>query len=312
MTQIQDHGGGIDAAAAQYGGVRPDWIDLSTGINPVPYPVNDLPADAWTALPDQTAQNALIQAARRFWSVPDKADILAAPGASVLISHIPLLRAPGSVDIPHPTYNEHWAAFRAKGWVASSSAPAARVLVHPNNPTGDWHSPDALTVPLTIIDESFCDIAPERSLIAHATRPGTIVLKSFGKFWGLAGVRLGFAIGLPEDIQRLRDMLGPWPVSGPALAIGARALSDHEWAANTRSRLETDARRLDELMAQSGATLHGGTPLFRLYQVDNAAQWQARLARHQIWSRIFPYSDQFLRLGLPSPQHWPRLETALT
>lgn len=312
MTQTRDHGGDIDAAAAQFGGTRADWIDLSTGINPVPYPIPDLPADAWTALPDHAAQTALLTAARRFWSVPDGADILAAPGASILISHIPLLRRPGTVDIPQPTYNEHWAAFQAKGWRRSQCAPDAMVRVHPNNPTGDFATGDMLTAPLTVIDESFCDIAPEQSLIPHATRPGTIVLKSFGKFWGLAGLRLGFAIGLPEDIQRLREMLGPWPVSGLALTVGTHALSNQSWATETRQRLSTDAARLDTLMAHAGATLHGGTTLFRLYRVDTAAQWQARLARHHIWTRIFPYSDQFLRLGLPGPQDWPRLEAALT
>lgn len=311
MTQTRDHGGGIDAAAAHYGGTRGAWIDLSTGINPVPYPVSALPLDAWTALPDRAAQTRLLEAARRFWSVPDTAAILAAPGASILISHIPHLRAPGTVDIPQPTYNEHAAAFTAAGWTAASNTPDARVLVHPNNPTGAWHGPNALTAPLTVIDESFCDIAPERSLIQHATRPGTIILKSFGKFWGLAGLRLGFAIGLPQDIQRLEQMLGPWPVSGPALAIGAQALSDPDWANDTRARLTADAQRLDTLMTRAGATLHGGTPLFRLYEVPDAAQWQDRLARHHIWTRIFPYSRQFLRLGLPAPQHWPRLEAAL-
>lgn len=312
MTQTRDHGGGIDAAAAQFGGTRADWIDLSTGINPVPYPIPDLPADAWTALPDRAAQTALLTAARRFWSVPVGADILAAPGASILISHIPLLRRPGAVDIPQPTYNEHWAAFQAMGWRRSQRAPDAMVRVHPNNPTGDFAIGATLTAPLTVIDESFCDIAPEQSLIARATRPGTIVLKSFGKFWGLAGLRLGFAIGLPEDIQRLREMLGPWPVSGLALTVGTHALSNQSWASETRQRLSTDAERLDTLMARAGATLHGGTTLFRLYRVDTAAQWQARLARHHIWTRIFPYSDQFLRLGLPGPQDWPRLEAALT
>ncbi len=307
----RDHGGGLDAAAAQYGGDRADWIDLSTGINPVPYPISPLPPDCWTALPDATAQDALIQAARRFWHIPDDATVLAAPGASGLIARIPALRPAGKVDIPQPTYNEHWAAFRAAGWQQATDTPDARVLVHPNNPTGDWHSPNMLTAPLTVVDESFCDIAPDRSMIAQTPRPGLIILKSFGKFWGLAGLRLGFAIGHPDDINRLAQMMGPWPVSGPALHIGTQALQDTEWANTTRLRLTTDADRLDRLMTDAGAALHGGTPLFRLYHVDNAAQWQDRLARHHIWTRIFPYSHHLLRLGLPAPQHWPRLEAAL-
>jgi cobalamin biosynthetic protein CobC len=165
------------------------------------------------------------------------------------------------------------------------------------------------------VDESFGDIAPETSMIARTAYPGTLVLKSFGKFWGLAGMRLGFAIGHPETLRgpngRLADMIGPWAVSGPALAIGAAALSDLVWAETTRARLAQDATRLDAMVCARGARLVGGTTLFRLYQVEDAALWQDRLARQRIWSRIFPYSGTWLRLGLPPADGWDRLEQAL-
>ncbi len=311
MTGTRDHGGGIDAAVARFGGARADWIDLSTGINPVPYPLPAIGPEAWTALPDHAAQATLEEAARAFWAVPEDAAILAAPGASSLIARIPALAAPGTVHIPAPTYNEHAAAFAAHGWTEGEEAPDARVLVHPNNPTGRWYSSDDLGAPLTVIDESFADVAPDRSLVNFANGPGTVVLKSFGKFWGLAGLRLGFAIGPQNLIARLADMLGPWPVSGPALAIGAAALSDRDWAADTRIRLNEDAARLDARMIRAGASVVGGTALFRLYEVDDAAAWQDRLARHHIWSRIFPYSGTWLRLGLPAPDAWARVEAAL-
>jgi cobalamin biosynthetic protein CobC len=307
----RDHGGGLDAALARWGGARRDWLDLSTGINPVPYPLPEIAPSAWADLPDIAAQEALTRAARSFWNVPDGAGILAGPGASALIARLPALAAPGAVDIPSPTYNEHAAAFAAHGWHLSDDAPKARVLVHPNNPTGRLWSEHDLNAPLTIIDESFCDICPERSLVAHAARPGRIVLKSFGKFWGLAGVRLGFAIGEPALIDRLQALTGPWAVSGPALWIGAAALRDAGWAAQTRARLSDDAARLDALLSHAGARTIGGTTLFRLYEVDNAPAWQDRLARHHVWSRIFPYSNSFLRLGLPAPTRWQQLEAAL-
>ncbi|WP_299621052.1 threonine-phosphate decarboxylase [uncultured Tateyamaria sp.] len=310
MMQSRDHGGGIDAAAATYGGVRAAWIDLSTGINPVPYPLPSLTPTSWTALPDHTAATALTDAARRFWSVPDGADILAAPGASALIAQIPRLMVAGTVDIPGPTYNEHAASFAAQGWTMGTGG-SAQVLVHPNNPDGRVWSRADLSCALTVIDESFCDIAPETSLISAATRAGTLILKSFGKFWGLAGVRLGFAIGDPAMVAQLREMLGPWPVSGTALEIGAIALSDEEWARETRARLAEDASRLDALVTARGGGVIGGTALFRLYKVDEAVVWQDRLARHQIWSRTFPYASDWLRLGLPGPQDWPRVEAAL-
>ena len=311
----RDHGGGLDAAIDRFGGDRIGWIDLSTGINPAPYPLPSLPSEAWTALPDEGALSALLSAARQFWQVPDCIEILATPGASSVIAQIPSLKRPGRVIIPQPTYNEHAAAFSNHGWQVTSDADVeAQVIVHPNNPDGrSWRIADlpARKAEMTIIDESFCDVLPSLSLIDHARTPGTLVLKSFGKFWGLAGVRLGFVMGDPDMIGTLRDRLGPWAVAGPALAIGAQALKDISWAAQTRIRLEEDSARLDALMQSAGAVVEGGTSLFRLYKVEDAAKWQHHLAQHHIWSRVFPYNNTWLRLGLPHPLQWPRLEAAL-
>ena len=308
MNSSRDHGGGLDAAVAAFGGTRDGWLDLSTGINPVPYPVGETRAEAWTALPDHGAQTRLIDAARAFWNVPKGAAIVAAPGASALIAQMPGAFEGTRVSIPMPTYNEHAAAFRACGWEVTEDAADLRVLVHPNNPDGRlWDAPTGACV----IDESFCDVTHASSHVALAERDGVVVLKSFGKFWGLAGLRLGFAICSPEMADRLRDGLGPWAVSGPALEIGARALEDTSWARSTRVRLAADAARLNALMAKTGATVVGGTDLFGLYDVGDAAAFQERLARAHIWSRIFPYSDRWVRLGLPAPKAWPRIEAAL-
>ena len=310
MTETRDHGGGLDAAIARFGGTRAEWLDLSTGINPVPYPMPRLPDDAWTALPDEAAYDLLTSRARAFWTVPEGAAILPAPGASALIAQIPHLRPAARVCIPGPTYNEHGAAFRHAGWEITADPARALVTVHPNNPDGRLWLPETLTAPLTIIDESFCDVLPDRSLIALAARPGTIVLKSFGKFWGLAGLRLGFAIGDPALLSDLAERLGPWQVSGPALAIGSEALADPLWADETRLRLEADSVRMDKLMTGIGAQVAGGTTLFRLYEVRDAVAAQEHLARHKVWSRVFPYSGTWLRLGLPAPDRWGQLEAA--
>ncbi len=308
----RDHGGGLDGAIATYGGSRDDWIDLSTGINPHPFEVSGLTPSDWTELPDHGAFERLTDAARRFWSVPEEAAILPAPGASAVIARIPTLAAATRVQITTPTYNEHAAAFVAQGWSVQPNGPAeARVIVHPNNPDGRvWQEADA-NAPLTVIDESFCDVSPEMSLIHLANQPGVVILKSFGKFWGLAGLRLGFAIGHPDLIARLNDLTGPWSVSGPALRIGEKALRDACWANDTRQRLSLEADRMDNLLTTNGASLVGGTTLFRLYEVDDAAAWQDRLACAHIWSRVFPYSRTYLRLGLPPAGGWNRLEAAL-
>ncbi len=313
----RDHGGGVDAACLRWGGARADWLDLSTGIAPIPWPapapLPPIPAAAWTDLPDAAAAGRLISAARDLWRPPPGADILAVPGASAAIAAIPRLTPPGTVRIDGPTYNEHAAAFAAAGWtVADGSrpdqrAPDARVVVHPNNPDGRLAAaPDDA---LSVIDESFCDAVPDATLIAAAARPGTLVLKSFGKFWGLAGLRLGVVIGDPALLAGLAERLGPWPVSGPALAIGAAALGDRAWADAARLRLRADSARLDALMAPHGA-LVGGTPLFRLYACD-APALHVRLAAARILTRAFPWSDRRLRLGLPGPGGWDRLAAAL-
>jgi len=242
---------------------------------------------------------------------------LVAPGASALIARLPhLLGAPGGCAIPGPTYNEWGAAFRNAGWRVSDTDEGADVLVqvHPNNPDGRLAALPGRDVRHLIYDESFGDALhdwPRRSAVAHAG--GNVwVVKSFGKFWGLAGLRLGFLIGPRAGTEAMAEALGPWPVSGPALEIGARALADTAWAEATRARLATDAARLDALMQRHGAALAGpGTPLFRLYEVEDAAAWQERLAAGRIWSRIFPYSRRLIRLGLPHSDAWPQLETAL-
>lgn len=306
----RDHGGGLDAARAQWG--EGDWLDLSTGINPVAFPLPEIPASDWTALPDVGAMTRLIDAARTFWKVPDSAAILPAPGTSALIARMPLLAPRGPVRIAGPTYNEHAATFSQAGFHVVMNGPAAtQVIVHPNNPDGrDGHDHFDETR-FNIVDESFVDVGGYRSFLDRTTSPGTIILRGIGKFWGLAGLRLGFAIGQPETIAPLRDTIGPWPVAGPALTIGTAALSDPDWARTTRTRLAVDASRLDALMATHGRVV-GGTTLFRLYDVGNAAAFQDRLARARIWSRIFPYSPRWIRLGLPHPERWSHLEKALT
>ena len=310
MTSERDHGGGLDAAIATWGGLRHEWLDLSTGINPEPYPIGSIDLGSWTALPDKAEFQRLERAARDFWNVPVNAAVLAAPGASSLIAQMPFALNGKAVSISGPTYNEHQAAFVAAGWRITTHADV-QVVVHPNNPDGRMWSANDLSTSVRVIDESFCDVCPDRSLVELAAIPNTVILKSFGKFWGLAGLRLGFAIGDPEIIERLKYTMGPWQVSGPALDIGARALKDTEWAASTRERLADDALRLDTLMQTTGPIALGGTDLFRLYQTDDASAWQAKLARHKVWSRIFPYSKTWLRLGLPASGRWTQLENAL-
>jgi cobalamin biosynthetic protein CobC len=318
----RDHGGNIDVAMARYGGAPEDWIDLSTGINRVPYPLPPIPPEAWTALPTRAAQDRLVAAARGAYRTG--AAILAVAGAQAAIQMIPRLCPAGHARVLAPTYNEHAAALLAAGWtveeVAEPDALAGAdlaVVVNPNNPDGRRYSPDRLRaiarqVGRLVVDESFADATPALSLAPGPPTPGVLVLRSFGKFYGLAGIRLGFVLGAETEIDILAAMAGPWPVSGAAIGIGAVALADGAWAAQTAARLAADGRRMDALAAGAGWRLAGGSSLFRLFETPDAARAQERLARARIWSRIFPYSATWLRLGLPgSDAEWTRLAAAL-
>jgi cobalamin biosynthesis protein CobC len=321
--EMPEHGGNLDQAMRRFGGDARDWIDLSTGINRQPYPVGELPADCWSALPSKSALNSLHLAAQEAYGT--SAPVLATSGAQAAIQLLPQLASRGRVRILSPTYNEYAAVFSAAGWeVTEVSDPEAlagadiAVLANPNNPDGKRCEPERLLTLLPhvgrlVIDESFADAIPGLSLAPDAGCPGLLVLRSFGKFFGLAGLRLGFVIGTEADIAALAAMAGPWPISGAAIAIGMRALSDREWAKTTSARLARDCERLDAEVARLGWAPAGGTPLFRLYETGDATRAQEKLAQSRIWSRVFPYHAGWLRLGLPGNEsEWTRLSAALT
>lgn len=315
---MRDHGGNIDAARAQYG--KGLWIDLSTGINRRPYPVPGLSGALWRELPTRAMLSGLSEVAQRAYRT--RADVLPMAGAQMAIQLLPRLIKPGCARVLSPTYNEHAACLAEAGWVVETvQTPEAlagadlAVVVNPNNPDGRCFSPEALLalrakVGTLVVDESFADATPALSVAPYAGEPGLYVLRSFGKFYGLAGLRLGFVLGAQSDLDPLRALAGPWPVSGPAIEIGSQALLDEVWQGETVAQLAKDAARLDTLMPYP---LLGGTVLFRLYDVpDAAARVQDALARHHIWSRVFPYNPRWLRLGLPGPEdEWKRVETAL-
>jgi cobalamin biosynthetic protein CobC len=317
-----DHGGNLDLALQRFGGRLDDWIDLSTGINRQPYPLPKLEPRHWGALPSRADIEALHDAAREAYG--SRAPIVALAGAQAAIQLLPRLSQPGRARILAPSYNEYAGVLRAAGWdvaevptVAALAGADLALVVNPNNPDGQRHDPRELLalradVGRLVVDESFADATPELSVAAVAGRPGLLILRSFGKFYGLAGVRLGFALGSEADVSALAALAGPWPVSGTAIAIGRCALLDRAWAAATSARLVREARRLDGLIRAQGWTLVGGTSLFRLYDACDAVAAQTKLAAARIWSRIFDDRPGWLRLGLPGDEtEWARLAAAL-
>jgi cobalamin biosynthesis protein CobC len=152
---------------------------------------------------------------------------------------------------------------------------------------------------------------PEASLAGEIDRGNIVVLRSFGKFFGLAGLRLGFALAAPHFAAALNARLGPWAVSGPALAIGERALTDSAWMDATRNRLADAAQKLDRLLAEANIEVFGGTSLFRLAQLNTAAEIFKRLGRAGIVVRAFREQPTWLRFGLPDDQEWSCLRSRL-
>lgn len=320
---MREHGGNLDQAVRRFGGREQDWVDLSTGINRQPYPVGEIGPRHWSALPSYSDIESLHEAAQQAYATV--APILALAGAQAAIQLLPRLAPHGRARVLAPTYNEYAAVLSSAGWdaaeVSSLDALAGAdlaVVVNPNNPDGRRHDKAELLALLPrvgrlVVDESFADAVPELSLAAEAGRPGLLILRSFGKFYGLAGLRLGFVLGGEGDIAALSAMAGPWPVSGAAIAVGRRALLDRDWARATATRLERDCLKLDAEVESRGWRLVGGTPLFRLYEAGDASAAQKRLAGARIWSRIFEQQLGWLRLGLPGDEtEWARLAAALS
>jgi cobalamin biosynthetic protein CobC len=322
------HGGDLDVARAQFPEAPEPWIDLSTGINPEPYPVPELDLAAWSRLPQPSQDLALRRAAAHRYGADEIALVVPAPGTQSLIQLIPRLVGQSRVAILGPTYAEHAAAWRREGHdvvdvrdIGTTAGASVVVVVNPNNPTGRVVPAGELRAcaaalhrqgGLLVVDEAFADVMPRGVSIVPALPRATIVLRSFGKTYGLAGLRLGFAIAHEQTAARLRDHLGPWCVSVPAMTIGIAALSDDGWLEASIARLESKCRRLDGLLETCGCSIVGGTPLFRLASHASASRVADALGRHGIHVRRFAEHPTWLRLGLPgSEQAWHRLEHAL-
>lgn len=321
------HGGDVDAARRRFPQAPEPWIDLSTGINPYACPFELPSAELWQRLPQASAEAAVrLAAAERYGA--DAETLVAAPGSQALIQIVPRLIGAADVAVVGPTYAEHAAAWarcghrvRTVGSLADAGEARAVVIVNPDNPTGRIVAADDLQRVadrlarrggLLIVDEAFADFAAPGVSIVPRLPPATVVLRSFGKAYGLAGVRLGFAVAPAEHAEHLRLELGPWAVSGPALAIGAAALRDTQWLAETRARLRQDGQRLDALLAAHGFAAIGGTELFRLLAHPHAAAIADALAVDGIHVRRFIENAGWLRFGLPgSSAAWQRIEASL-
>jgi cobalamin biosynthetic protein CobC len=322
------HGGELAAARRRFPGAPEPFIDLSTGINPHPYPLPTLPAEIFARLPDRASIRELAAVAAQAYGAPSVDHVAAAPGTQILLPHVAALAAPGRAAILRTTYAEHARAAALAGHrIAEVSNPEQlrqadlAVVVNPNNPDGRIVN-KAILVSIAsdlrqrggilVVDESFADVASDISLAGDLEHDNIVVLRSFGKFYGLAGLRLGFALAAPHIVNRIEAVLGPWAVAGPAVQIGRTALADNEWRQRTLDRLATSAKRLDSLLGSAGLAIIGGTSLYRLARSPDTDNLFNQLGRAGILVRRFAEEPNWLRWGLPSDENaWQRLADAL-
>ena len=316
MNKDLIHGGALDVMQRNFPNTDAPWIDLSTGINPWAYPMGEVSAEAATHLPTRDLMETCRAAMARAVNGPEDALVLS-PGSELLIRLLPTLLTAERVAILSPSYGDHRMSWRqANCQVLETTTPldeacTADVIVvcNPNNPDGRTFSPDVLEDircrlakrgGWLIVDEAYADLDPSLSMAPHGGKEGLIVLRSFGKFYGLAGLRLGGAF-VPETLRtRLEQILGMWPVSGPALEIATRAYSDRAWQINTRECLAKARHRLDGLLMDAGHNPVGGTDLFRLVEVEQATKLWMQLADAGVYVRRFEWSNEHLRIGLPA------------
>jgi cobalamin biosynthetic protein CobC len=324
------HGGDIATARRIFPDAPEPFIDLSTGINPHSYPVPELPSALFERLPNRAEVLRLAEVAAQCYGAPSAGHVLPAPGTQILLPQVAMLAPAGQAAILRTTYAEHRRAASLAGHDVTEVADAdllARadiaIVVNPNNPNGRVvDRATLLTIAdelrshngLLVVDESFADVIPSNaSLAGDVGRGNIVVLRSFGKFYGLAGLRLGFALAAPNMVEQLDAMLGPWAVAGPALHIGERALADAAWKQQMRARLADAAGELDEVLTSAGLEIIGGTSLYRLTRSPDAARLFAHLGRAGILVRRFSQEPTWLRWGLPRDEdQWRRLANALS
>jgi cobalamin biosynthetic protein CobC len=325
-----NHGGRIIAAAEKYGIAKEDWLDLSTGLNPTGWPVANVPARIWQSLPEDN--DGLEAAACKYY---DCEACLPVAGSQAAIQILPTLRSFSKVGVISPTYAEHEYNWKQAGHdviqLMADDVDAhieqldVLVVINPNNPTGkiipieqllNWHQKLSTRGGWLIVDEAFMDVTPELSLIKAGIRPGLIILRSLGKFFGLAGVRCGFVITDTELLALLAEKIGPWSVTGPSRYVAIKALKDKAWQTEMRTSLIFNSEKLSNLLNEYGFFVNGESALFQWLKHEKAEELFILFAKQGILVRLFNESSagiSSLRLGLPKDQsQWDRLTEALS
>ena len=310
------HGGVLDRMRAEFPAAPEPWLDLSTGINPVPYKIDPMVLNSLGQLPTSQASISCINAMAQAIGAPPTT-LLLAPGSELLIRMLPRVISPRRVVVLSPSYGDHAEVWRHAGHqviaeadpLGAVDAADAVVICNPNNPDGQVFKPEILERAREqlasrggwlIIDEAYADLSPNISMADNGGKDGLIILRSFGKFYGLAGLRLGAIIAPLAVRKALSQQLGVWPVGTLALTVGANAYADYEWQEITRRRLSQSVESLDAVLFAAGLDVVGGTDLFRYVACEHAHAIWAQLAQDAIYVRRFNHSERHLRIGIPA------------
>ncbi len=322
------HGGDLSGFYSHNPGHDGPVVDLSTGINPVAYPMTTVPLESWTRLPQKSDETALIAAAGAYLGIDPK-NILPTPGSQILISQLPYAVRKTCVQVMSPTYGEHSPSWKQAGHQVLTTRfdeplfdeAQVCIITNPNNPDGHITSRKTIVACATalaarggmlVVDEAFADVTPSVSVADLVDQYPIVVLRSFGKFFGLAGARLGFLVAAEAMIASMQHRLGPWAVPGPALNIAAKAYRDEPWIKKTRIDLADGMSRLCRVMKQAGCDHVGGTPLFALFHHADMVRLNRQLLLAGIYARSFEAHPNWLRMGLPATENcWQQLETTL-
>jgi len=334
-----EHGGALNAAAEYFDIPREQWLDLSTGINPDGWPVPEIPAHVWQRLPEENDQ--LRAAAADYYTSPYLTPVA---GSQQGIQFLPMLyqgqnkKKNPAVWVTAGSYSEHGKAWAEQGYrvrrvacdhinqLLRQQPVDVLILVNPDNPSGHrWPKEQLLhwwemlqsRGGWLIVDEAFMDCTPEHSLCSDMPKKGLFVLRSLGKFFGLAGVRSGFLFAAADQCRRIEKLQGPWALNYPAQYLSELALADEDWIKAQRQSLAQASLRLAGLLEEKLNQRCEGTDLFQTLYFPRAEKLFFHLAKAGILTRYLKPTSQSaagIRFGLPgtNEDHWSRLADSLT
>lgn len=331
-SHIPAHGGQVQKVMQMFADAPKPFVDLSTGISPYAYPAKMPDLSALHTLPEEAEEAALQRAAVTAYGVSDASMVVAGGGSQSLIALLPRVLKAERACILGPTYSGHVQAWKQNGIPVSEVSDFADlqlaaqqknmvcIVCNPNNPDGrllqaahllDLANTCQVAGSWLVVDEAFADMTGQ-SVAPALPHPALLVLRSFGKTYGLPGIRLGFLLAQPNLAAYARDLLGSWPVSTIGLAVGCQALQDREWLSQASTKLYTASSRLKKFLTKAGLSHKGQAILFELVECERATDLWKHLCQQGIVTRIFPYNAYWLRMGLPATeQQWRRLEEAL-